>query len=189
MTRPGRPAGPAADTEAVVLTAALELLLAEGALALTPQRLHAVTGVARTTIYRHWPAPRDFLAALIAVAPHESAPPSGDPATDLHAEVDLLCDRLHDKPVAEFLGALVTASIGDPSCAELRRRYVLDLTRPLSTVLAALVPVSEAQSAASEIVAPLLVDILLLDRPVDRDRAHRVAAETLDRIGCARTTK
>lgn len=189
MTRPGRPAGPAADTEAVVLTAALELLLAEGALALTPQRLHAATGVARSTVYRHWPAPRDFLAALIAVAPLEPAPPSGDPVTDLHAEVDLLCDRLRDKPVAEFLSALVTASASDPTCVELRRRYVLDLTRPFRAVLDGLASPEVAESAATEIVAPLLVDSMLLDRAVDRDRAHRAAADVLNRIDSARNVR
>ncbi|MFI6043824.1 TetR family transcriptional regulator [Nocardia sp. NPDC051321] len=188
MTKPGRPAGPAADTEAVVLTAALELLLAEGAAALTPQRLHTVTGVARTTIYRHWPTPREFLAALIAVAPHEPARPSGDPADDLHAEVDLLCDRLRDKPVAAFLRALVTASTGDASYTSLRHRYVMDLLEPLRRAIRALgvADRDRIEDAAMTVVAPLLVGVLLLDRRVDRDRAHRAAADLLAGIG-ART--
>ena len=69
VTRTGRPAGPANDTTATVLTAALELLLSEGVGALTAQRLHQVTGVSRSTIYRHWPTPNDVLASLIDVAP------------------------------------------------------------------------------------------------------------------------
>ncbi|MEV0248671.1 TetR/AcrR family transcriptional regulator C-terminal ligand-binding domain-containing protein [Nocardia sp. NPDC050712] len=184
MTKPGRPAGPAAETETLVLTAALELLLTEGAVALTPQRLHAATGVARTTIYRHWPAPRDVLAALIAVAPHEPSAPSGDPVADLHAEVDLLCDRLRDKPVGAFLRALVTASAGDPSCTELRLRYVLDLLEPFRAALRAIGAHTEAAVAegATLIAAPLLVDVLLLDRPVDRARAHRAVDDLLARI-------
>ena len=184
MTRPGRPAGPAADTETVVLTAALELLLSEGAAALTPIRLHAVTGVSRTTIYRHWPTPREFLAALIAVAPHQTSSPSGDLAADLHAEVDLLCDRLRDKPVAAFLRALVTASATDPSCAELRHRYVSDLLEPFRTVLRAPGMGEEncVEEAATAVVAPLLVDVLLLDRPVDRERAHRTVTDVLGRV-------
>lgn len=187
MTRQGRPAGPAADTEAVVLTAALELLLSEGAVALTPARLHAFTGVSRTTIYRHWPMPRDFLAALIAVAPHQPSQPSGDLAADLHAEVDLLCDRLRDKPVAAFLRALVTASAADPSCADLRHRYVSDLLEPFRVVLGALGMADEyyVEEAATAVVAPLLVDVLLLDRPVDRERAHRTVQDVLGRVAPA----
>ncbi|MGW4368919.1 TetR-like C-terminal domain-containing protein [Nocardia takedensis] len=186
MTRPGRPTGPAADTEAIVLTAALDLLLAEGATALTPQRVHAATGVARSTVYRHWPTPREFLAALIAVAPHPAAHPTGDLAADLHAEVDGLCDRLRDKPVAAFLRALVTASATDPTCGDLRVRYVRDLLAPFHTVLRAQLPqdvaATEIDEAVDAIVAPLLVDALLLDAPVDRDRAHRAVEHTLGRL-------
>ncbi|NNH68453.1 TetR family transcriptional regulator [Nocardia uniformis] len=183
MTRPGRPAGPAADTEEVVLTAALELLLAEGATALTPQRLHAVTGIARTTIYRHWPTPREVLAALISVAPHEPSQLSGDLAADLHTEVDLLCDRLRDKPVAAFLRALVTASTADPSYTELRRRYVMDLLEPFRAAIRALGVEDEnrIEESATGITAPLLVDVLLLDRPADRERAHRAVEDLLVR--------
>lgn len=187
MTRPGRPAGPAADTETVVLTAALELLLTEGAAALTPQRLHAITGVARTTIYRHWPTPREVLAALIAVAPHEPSQPTGDLAADLHAEVDLLCDRLRDKPVAAFLRALVTASSADPSYTELRHRYVNDLLEPFRAAIRALGTEHRGriEDAAAAIAAPLLVDVLLLDRPVDRDRAHRAVDDLLSRVAAS----
>lgn len=185
MTRPGRPTGPASETTEIVLTAALELLLTEGAAALTPQRLHAVTGVARTTIYRHWPTPREFLAALIAVAPNQPPHTTDDPVADLHTEVDLLCDRLRDKPVAAFLRALVTASTGDPSYTELRHRYVMDLLEPFHTALhrAGIKDLRDIDSAAATIVAPLLLDALLLDQPANRDRAHHAVADALYRAG------
>lgn len=183
MSKPGRPVGPAADTEEIVLTAALELVLTEGGSALTPQRLHAVTGVARTTIYRHWPTPRDVLAALISVAPHQAAEPSGDPITDLRAEVDLLCDRLRDKPVGAFLRALVTASSTDAECVPLRQRYVLDLLAPVRRSVRAIGVTDEAEvdEAAMAIVSPLLVDTLLLDRPAGRAGAHRAVDDVLAR--------
>lgn len=184
MSKPGRPAGPAADTERIVLTAALDLLLTEGGAALTPQRLHAVSGVARTTIYRHWPTPRDVLAALIAVAPHPAADPTGDPVADLHAEVDLLCDRLRDKPVAAFLRALVTASSTDPDCAPLRRRYVMDLLAPVQRSIRAIGVNNQhdVKEAAMAIASPLLIDVLLLDRRADRSRAHRAVDDVLARV-------
>lgn len=166
-----------------MLTAALELLLTEGATALTPARLHSVTGVARSTVYRHWPTPRDFLAALIAVAPDPPARPSGDLAADLHAAVDLLCDRLRDKPVAAFLRALVTASATDPTCTELRLRYVEDLLTPFHAAFHAHGTTDKdyIEEAAMTIVSPLLVEALLLDHAVDRDRAHRVVGHVLAR--------
>lgn len=183
MTRPGRPAGPAADTATVVLTAALDLLLAEGATALTPQRLHAHTGVSRSTVYRHWPTPRAVLEALIDVAPVSSGEPTGDLAHDLHTEVDVLCNRLRDRPVAAFLQALVTASAGDPDVAALRHRYVEDLLAPFHAVLrAAGVSRTDREDAVAAIVSPLLLDALLLERPTARTRAHRVVEQTVARL-------
>ncbi|WP_436775837.1 TetR/AcrR family transcriptional regulator C-terminal ligand-binding domain-containing protein [Yinghuangia sp. YIM S09857] len=183
MTRPGRPAGPASDTATVVLTAALDLLLTEGAAALTPQRLHTATGVSRSTIYRHWPAPSDVLSALIDVAPLRVHAPTGDVVADLHSEVDLLCDRLRDKPVGGFLRALIAAASLDPSAADLRRRYVEDLLAPFHTALSgADLPRADRDDAVAAVAAPLLVDALLLDRPPNRDRAHQAVDEVLERL-------
>jgi AcrR family transcriptional regulator len=157
-----------------VLTAALELLLAEGATSLTAQRLHQATGVSRSTIYRHWPTPTDVLAALIEVAPNPPRTPCGDPAADLHAEVDALCNRLRDKPVGTFLQALAATAAVEPAAVELRHRYVDDLLAPFQGVLhAAGTSRTAADDAIAAIVAPLLVDALLLDRPTARARAHR----------------
>ena len=156
-----------------MLTAALELLLAEGAGALTPQRLHATTGVSRSTIYRHWPTAHSVLAALIAVAPDHVPAPTGDVAADLHAEVDHLCNRLRDRPVSAFLQALVAAS-ADPEIAALRQRYVDDLLAPFHVALAG-VPAKAAKDDAVAMVAlPLLFDALLRARAPARARAHRM---------------
>jgi AcrR family transcriptional regulator len=153
-----------------VLTAALDLLLTEGPAALTAQRLYQVTGVSRTTVYRHWPTPAAVLAALIDVAPIPAGPPTGDLTKDLHTEVDRLCDRLRDRPVGAFLQALVVASATD-----LRHRYVSDLLAPFHEVLrAAGVPDDDREDAVAMIASPLLLDALLLDRTAARDRAHRV---------------
>ncbi|BEL05217.1 TetR/AcrR family transcriptional regulator [Actinoplanes sichuanensis] len=154
-----------------MLTAALDLLLSEGPTALTAQRLFQVTGVSRSTVYRHWPTPAAVLAALIDVAPIPAEAPSGDLAKDLHAEVDRLCDRLRDRPVGAFLQALVVAAETD-----LRHRYVSDLLAPFHEVLrAAGVPDDEREDGVAMIASPLLLDALLLDRTAARDRAHRIA--------------
>lgn len=178
----GRPAGPAADTAEVVLTAALELLLTEGAVALVPQRLHQATGVSRSTIYRHWPTPAAVLEALIEVAPTPAPAPTGDLARDLHAAVDALCNRLRDKPVAAFLQALVTAGAGDEQVTALRHRYVEDLLAPVRSVLAAL-PAPDADDTLAAVASPLLLDALLLDRPTARARAHRAVDRCLAGVG------
>ncbi|MFD3940207.1 TetR/AcrR family transcriptional regulator, partial [Streptomyces sp. NPDC058618] len=181
MSQPGRPKGPTSATETVVLTAALQLLLTEGAEALSAQRLHVATGVARSTIYRHWPTPRAVLAALIEVAPRRVSSPTGEVRADLHTEVDALCDRLRDKPVSGFLHAIVAAAAGDDEVAALRRRYVEDLLAPFRTALApAGLTDTAREDAVSAIVSPLLLDSLLLDRTAARGRAHRMVDALLD---------
>lgn len=180
MSKLGRPAGPAADTVTTVLTAALDVLLSEGGTALTPLRLHQVTGVSRSTIYRHWATPTDVLAALIEVAPGEERARSGDLVADLHAEVDLLSDRLRDRPVAAFLRALLAMADVDPAAVALRQRYVDDLVAPFRALLeGADLPEETREDALNWIVAPLLVDALLLDRSAARERAHRAVARAL----------
>jgi len=158
----------------VVLTAALTLMLDEGPAALTPQRLHQVTGVSRSTIYRHWSTPTAVLAALIDVAPSPAPAPSGELVRDLHAEVDALCNRLRDKPVGAFLQALVAAAALDPEAVPLRHRYLHDLLAPFQeTLRAAGLDRTRREDVVAAIVAPLLVDALLLDQPTARARAHR----------------
>jgi AcrR family transcriptional regulator len=166
----------------VVLTAALELLLREGAKALTPQRLHVATGVSRSTVYRHWPTPHAVLEALIDVAPDHVPAHTGDVATDLHAEVDHLCNRLRDKPVGAFLQALVAAADADPEAADLRHRYVEDLLAPFHAALAGRGSKADRDDAVAAIVSPLLVDALLLDRPTARTRAHRTVDLVVGRL-------
>jgi AcrR family transcriptional regulator len=189
VTRPGRPPGPTPETARAVLTAALDLLLSEGAGALTAQRLHAVTGVSRSTVYRHWPTPHAVLEALIEVAPAGSSGPTGDLGADLHLAVDHLCDRLRDKPVPAFLSALVAAAASDPQAAALRHRYVEDLLAPLRRALAAAgVPTSDQRHAVAQVAAPLLLDAVLLDRHADRVQAHAAVDELVGKLTRRRGT-
>jgi hypothetical protein len=118
------------------------------------------------------------LEALIAVAPARDLAVTGDLATDLHAAVDQLCNRLRDKPVAAFLQALVAS--GEP---ELRHRYVADLLEPFHAALKqAGTTRADRDDAVAAIVSPLLLDALLLDRPTARTRAHRTVDEVVTRL-------
>src|SRR5271167_4416743 len=52
-------------SRAAILEAAMELLAEEGYAAFTIEAIFARTGVAKTTIYRHWPTRNDLLIAVI----------------------------------------------------------------------------------------------------------------------------
>src|SRR5690606_337700 len=108
------------------------------------------------------------LAAIIDVAPPVRRVLTGDHAADLHTEVDGLCDRLRDRPVAAVLQALVAMAATDEAAVPLRQRYVDDLVAPFRTALeSADMPPDRVDDAISAIVAPLLVDALLLGRPAE----------------------
>ena len=200
--RSGRPRGPSSATQYAVLSAAWRVLTDEGITALTPTRLHAETGVARTTIYRHWPDAAAVVADIVAGASQRRVPvgSSGDVRVDLLAALETLTFRLRHRPVGPLLAALLASEAragGDhPTSAD----YVGALVAPIREVIVAGLadgalaspsgPTGEAPSGRAadallhELVGPLLLDVLLLggdpfaiddDAVVDRflDR-HRV---------------
>lgn len=186
MTGAGRPPGPTPETEATVLTSALELLLTEGLTSLSAQRVHQASGVSRSTVYRHWPTPRHLLKALVEVSGDPELPLAGDLAEDLHTAVDVLCDRIRDRPVAQFLRAL--AGFAGPDEAheahdELQLRYIEGLNAPFRRAFeAAGVSLQTMHDAVAALVSPILIDAMLLATPPERTRAraHRQVELQID---------
>jgi AcrR family transcriptional regulator len=174
--RRGRPAGPAASTRVEVLTAALDLLVTEGVASLTVVRLHERSGVARSTIYRHWPTPDDVVDDLLEVAARTEQPaPTGDLATDLGGALDALVRRMRERPVAQFLGALLSGAQDDAANAARRARYVDALLAGVTAAVRAARP-PVAPAAREDVVAlaagPLLVHWLATGRPPTRAKAR-----------------
>ena len=184
--RRGRPAGPAADTRETVLRAALDLLLAEGVGALTPQRLHEESGVARSTIYRHWPAPDDVVDDLLLVAAQTEHPvPTGDPVADLEAALDALLWRLRHRPVAPFLAALMSGPPDDAALVARRTRYVETLLEPFHAALRATttpIPAAERDELVSLVAGPVVLAWLATGRPPTRTRARAGLTAALPRL-------
>ncbi len=71
-------------THQAMLDAARELLSENGPAAVTHLRVAEVSGVARATVYRHWPERADILVDLLSrsAALHLSPPPPGLPITE-----------------------------------------------------------------------------------------------------------
>ncbi len=176
--RRGRPPGPTDETLDVVLQAAFRLLVTEGPAALTPVRIHQETGVARTTIYRHWPTSAEIVDAIMvtAIARHELDQLNGQLEHDLRIAVATLTDRFQHRPVAAFYRA--TLEVGDPGERPTRsERYIAGLIEPVADVVRAGVERGELtgdpEHLTSELCGPLLLDHLLLGRPVDLASVER----------------
>ena len=166
----GRPRGPSSATQYAVLSAAWRILTDEGITALTPTRLHAETGVARTTIYRHWPDAASVVADIVAGASQRRVPTgtSGDLRADLLAALETLTFRLRHRPVGPLLGALLAgearAAAESPTSAD----YVGALIAPIRDVLVDAVAAGAVRTPADPddllhaLVGPMLLDVLLL---------------------------
>ena len=164
-----------------VFTYAFRILIAEGAHALTPQRLHRESGIARTTIYRNWPETSDLIAAMLAKATgdQDMAPFVGAHPADLRTAVAGLIFRFNHRPVRPLFAALVEHSRATEH--DLAAEYVEGLVRP---VVRALTEASERgdldlddpESAANDLVAPLLMRHVILGLVVDERSGDEVVA-------------
>ncbi|MEM9467284.1 MAG: TetR-like C-terminal domain-containing protein [Actinomycetota bacterium] len=188
-TPPGEPRGPRVDTVETVFTYAFRILIAEGAHALTPQRLHRESGIARTTIYRNWPETRDLIAAMLAKATGDQdvAPFVGAHPDDLRAAVASLIFRFNHRPVRPLFAALVEHSRG--SDEDIAAEYVDGIVRPVGRALREAaargdLEVDDPDAAANDLVAPLLMRHVILGQAVsEADGDALVDAFVAGRVG------
>ena len=105
---------PRASTLERVLATAAEILAIDGYMGLTMERVAAESGVAKTTLYRHWPTKAALCMDLyLEEAGRELRDPdTGDIARDLKAIVNAVV-RLQTRTVAgpAFVGLIAEAQI------------------------------------------------------------------------------
>jgi AcrR family transcriptional regulator len=110
-------------TRAIVYQAVSQVLVSEGLVGLTVDRIAAESGIARSTIYRNWPD----LAVLACEAfdelmHQESLDLGADPRTGLHDYLVDYARRLNDPTYTAMLVALIEGSWRDDAFAEVHRR-------------------------------------------------------------------
>ncbi len=122
----------------IVLDAAAELLIKEGHRAVTPHQVSKATGVARSTIYRHWPDPVGLLLDAIdsVLAPDHALSTVGDIHVDLTSALDSLRLRLNKRPFRAMFAALLDHATRSPKLVPAQRRFVSSVTAPLRSIIA-----------------------------------------------------
>ncbi|MBQ1074631.1 TetR/AcrR family transcriptional regulator [Micromonospora sp. C31] len=123
-------------SRATVIAAALDLLTERGIAATTVEAVAERSGVAKTTIYRHW---KDQPALVLdAIASTLQEPPDPDTGTlrgDLNALLAGLATALRDSPAARLMPALIDAAERDPAFAALHRREATHRHRTVRAVI------------------------------------------------------
>lgn len=158
-----------ARTREAVIAAGRELLDAEGPDAVTHLRIGEKTGIARTTIYRHWPDREALLAAVLSDGEEpeddDEGPDTGELRGDLHLYLDQLRagvgGRRERHGMAHVVARAEFGKPGDRTFAELRRQRVEQRLNPLRSILRRAaargeVPADlDVEDAAVDFVAPV----------------------------------
>jgi len=124
--RRGRGRRPAAQVRAEILTAAGNLLLAEGMAGFTIEKVAAHAGASRMTVYKWWPS-KGALALdgyFAVVGPTLAFPDTGDIVADLTAQLTAFVRLVRDTPAGRVVAHLIALSQTDPDlAAAYRERY------------------------------------------------------------------
>jgi len=125
-----------ARTRTVVLDAAMELLSEQGYEGFTVDAVVARSGVAKTTIYRHWPTKLDLLVAAISCfGDRVPAPDTGSLRDDLVALLSHLADDLATEQWAKSLPSIIERAEHDPELAEQHAALVRAKSAALREIL------------------------------------------------------
>ena len=154
----------------IVIEAARDLLIAEGHHAVTAHRVSQVTGVARSTIYRHWPNPVGLLVEAIdsVVAPDHITSTVGDLDLDLSNALGSLRLQLDRRPFRAMFAALLDHARRSPEFAPAQRRFVSGVTSPIHDVVAQAIddgrldPLTNPDDAVAQLTGPLFHQHVML---------------------------
>jgi len=141
--RPVEPEGaPSGDPRVVrsrerVLSSTLELLTESGLGGLTIEHVSKRSGVAKTTIYRHWSNRNALIidACLRMTDGHEDPPDTGSLEGDLRAILTDLADLLATARWSSIMPSIIDAAEREPEIAEVHSRLQVWHAAPMRAAL------------------------------------------------------
>ncbi len=154
----------------IILDAAAELLVREGASAVTAVRVAEETGVARTTIYRHFPNPSGLLLNAIdrVVAPHAPTKITDNLEEALITALSNLGMRMTKRPFRLVFTALLDQANQNGRLVAAQRRFVNGVLQPIQDILAAamqrgdLPSTVHVETASAQLAGPLFLQHVML---------------------------
>jgi AcrR family transcriptional regulator len=163
-------------THAAVMGAAIELLLEGGPDALTIDGVVARSGVAKSTVYRHWTTRDDLVADVFAeIAPNLEPP---DPSLDFEAALRELVGHfaamMSDERWRRVLPALMMLKLHDRHIAAVEQRISAEQTELCSTILqrgiaeGKLDPALDIDTLMALLTGPVLMAGLTSTTPLDQ---------------------
>jgi len=179
--RRGRGRRPADQVRAEILTAAGNLLLAEGMTGFTIEKVAAHAGASRMTVYKWWPS-KGALALdgyFTVVGPTLAFPDTGDIVADLTSQLTAFVHLMRDTPAGRVIAHLIAEAQTDPDLATAYRERYSGPRRALA--VDALTNAIARGQIRADIDPETVVDqlwgacyhrLLLPDQPLTEDFAH-----------------
>ncbi len=161
------------------LAAATELLVEKGVANLTIEEIAQRSGVAKTTIYRHWPE----RAALIldtarATFEHVATPDTGSLRSDLESFFGGMVRADLTGTVGQLMPCLIDAAGRDPEISLLLDRIALERQQPIFAIVeraqarGELPPDLDPRVVVGTIVGPIVFRKLIWRQPIDAAYLH-----------------
>ncbi len=176
-----------ARSRAAVLAATVELLGEVGHGGTTVEAVAERSGVAKTTIYRHWPTRATLLLdAFHGCVDHQDLVPSGDIRTDLLAMAGGLAAKLRDPQWSRIMATLIDAAESDPELSELSAAFTYQRREAVRAIIERGIESGELRAgidtdlAAQLVGGTLFYQRLLLRRAADDDQLERIVDLVLD---------
>ena len=161
-------------TRAAVVDTAVALLVEGGVGAVTIEAIVRRSGVARSTIYRHWPSRTDVVAAAFGalMVPLPDPPTSGDLRARLTSVLRGLAHQMMDQAYASSVPSILDSAARDPDLHAFRRAFTDSQTRPLRQILddavaaGDIAAIDDVDGALAQLVGPLLFRRIVFDQSV-----------------------
>jgi AcrR family transcriptional regulator len=123
-------------SRAKVLDATTELLFERGYAGATVDEISRRSGVAKTTIYRHWPTRTDLLRnACSALGTPLDTPDAGSLAADMAALMIHLASLLRSAKWPSVLPSIIDAAERDPDIATMYSKLQQAYSAPFATLI------------------------------------------------------
>lgn len=123
-------------SRAAVLAATAELLFERGLAGASVDEISRRSGVAKTTIYRHWPSRTDLMReACSEIGTPQTAPDTGSLRGDVAALMGALAAALTAERWTSVLPSIIDAGERDAEMAEMYRRLQQGYSAPFEEVI------------------------------------------------------
>ena len=154
----------------IVLPAVIELVLAEGAGAVTALRVSEQAGVARSTIYQRWPDQQTLLLDAIdrIITPHVATTVTDNLEDDLITALFTLRKRITKRRFRPLFATLLDHANRDRTFVAAQRRFVKGVLQPIRDILTASaqrgdLPLTvDVDDAAVQLAGPIITRHIML---------------------------